>query len=86
MGDKCEICKKNTAKIRIGNHSYCFDCHNKMALLDMGVEDTFEYAKTMSVIEPGVERHFLGLPCDKLLSDVKVAQMTLLKLGDRATA
>lgn len=57
MGDKCEICKKNTAKIRIGNHSYCFDCHNKMALLDMGVEDTFEYAKTMSVIEPGGRLH-----------------------------
>lgn len=37
MGDTCEICKKNSAKISIGNHSYCFDCHNKMALHDMGM-------------------------------------------------
>ena len=41
MGDTCEICKKNPAKIRIGNHSYCFYCHNKMALRDMGLDDSF---------------------------------------------
>lgn len=47
MGDTCEICKKNPAKIGIGNHSYCFDCHNKMALHDMGIDDSFTYAKNM---------------------------------------
>lgn len=55
MGDTCEICKKNPAKISIGNHSYCFDCHNKMALHDMGIDDSFAYAKNMSVIEPNGE-------------------------------
>lgn len=57
MGDTCEICKKNLAKIRIGNHSYCFDCHNKMALRDMGIDDSFTYAKNMSVIEPNGQMH-----------------------------
>ena len=55
MGDTCEICKKNPAKIGIGNHSYCFDCHNKMALHDMGIDDSFTYAKNISVIEPNGE-------------------------------
>lgn len=41
MGDTCEICKKNPAKISIGNHSYCFDCHNKMALHDMGIHQVY---------------------------------------------
>lgn len=57
MGDTCEICKKNPAKISIGNHSYCFDCHNKMALHDMGIDDSFTYAKNMSVIEPNGKIH-----------------------------
>lgn len=57
MGDTCEICKKNPAKISIGNHSYCFDCHNKMALHDMGIDDNFTYAKNMSVIEPNGKIH-----------------------------
>lgn len=57
MGDTCEICKKNPAKIRIGNHSYCFYCHNKMALRDVGIDDSFTYAKNMSVIEPGGKMH-----------------------------
>ena len=57
MGDTCEICKKNPAKIRIGNHSYCFDCYNKMALRDVGIDDSFTYAKNMSVIEPGGKMH-----------------------------
>ena len=57
MGDTCEICKKNPAKISIGNHSYCFDCHNKMALRDMGIDDSFTYAKNMSVIEPNGKMH-----------------------------
>ena len=52
MGDTCEICKKNPAKIGIRNHSYCLDCHNKMALHDMGIDDSFTYAKNMSDIEP----------------------------------
>ena len=38
MGEICEVCKKNPAKIQIGKHSYCFDCHNKMALKDMGID------------------------------------------------
>lgn len=57
MGDTCEICKKNPAKISIGNHSYCFDCHNKMALHDMGIDDSFTYAKNMPVIEPNGKIH-----------------------------
>ena len=57
MGGTCEICKKNPAKISIGNHSYCFDCHNKMALHDMGIDDSFTYAKNMSVIEPNGKIH-----------------------------
>ena len=57
MGEICEICKKNPAKIRIGNHSYCFDCHNEMALRDMGIDDSFTYAKNMSVIEPNGKMH-----------------------------
>jgi len=57
MGDKCEICKKSTAKIRIGNHSYCFECHNKMALDEMGIDNEFEYARNMSVMEPGGKMH-----------------------------
>lgn len=57
MGDTCEICKKNPAKISIGNHSYCFDCHNKMAFHDMEIDDSLTYAKNMSVIEPNGQMH-----------------------------
>lgn len=48
MGDTCEICKKNPAKISIGNHFYCFDCHNKMALHDMGIKCTCGTCKSSS--------------------------------------
>lgn len=57
MGEICEVCKKNPAKIQIGKHSYCFDCHNKMALKDMGIDNDFVYAKNMSVIEPCGKMH-----------------------------
>lgn len=57
MGDKCEICKKNPAKIHIGNHSYCFECHNQKALDEMGIDNEFEYARNMSVMEPGGKMH-----------------------------
>ena len=58
MGDICEICKKNPAKIEIdGKHSFCLDCHNKMALEDIGIKDTFAYAKNISVIEPNGSMH-----------------------------
>jgi len=57
MGDHCEICKKNLAKICIDNHSYCFECHNKMALNEMGIENKFEYARNMSVMEPDGKIH-----------------------------
>lgn len=58
MGDMCEICKINPAKIQIdGKHSFCLDCHNKIALKDMGIKDTYAYAKTMSVIEPDGKLH-----------------------------
>ncbi len=58
MGDVCEICKKNKAKIRInGEHDYCLDCHNRLVLSDMGIEDSFEYAKNISVMEPNGKLH-----------------------------
>lgn len=58
MGDICEICKKNPAKIRIdGKHDYCLDCYNKMVLEKMGIDNSFAYAKSVSVIEPGGGMH-----------------------------
>lgn len=57
MGNLCEVCKKNPAKIQIGDHSYCFDCHNRLALQEMGIDKDFVHAKNISVIEPGGKMH-----------------------------
>lgn len=48
---------ENVTEISIDNHAYCFDCHNRMALRAMGVDDSYTYAKNMSVIEPGGKAH-----------------------------
>lgn len=49
---------KNKAIISItGRGQYCYDCHNKMVMDDYGMPDTFNYAKTMSVMEPSGEVH-----------------------------
>lgn len=54
----CEICNKNSSRISIdGKHAYCLDCYNKMALENMGIADSFSYAKDFSVIEPGGRIH-----------------------------
>ena len=58
MSKLCDICKKNKAIISItGRGQYCYDCHNKMVMDDYGMPDTFNYAKTMSVMEPSGEVH-----------------------------
>lgn len=57
MEEICEVCKKNPAKIRIGDHLYCLDCHNKIALENRGINNDFVYAKNISVIEPDGKMH-----------------------------
>lgn len=58
MGQVCDVCKERLAVILIeGKGQYCYDCHNKITLVDYGMSDTFEYSKTMSVIEPGGNIH-----------------------------
>ena len=49
----CDICKKEPARIQItGKGRYCLNCHNEMVLKEYGLEDTFDYPETMTVIEP----------------------------------
>ena len=65
MGEKgimkehlCDICKKAPARIQItGEGQYCLECHNEMILKKYGLENTFDYPKTMIVMEPGGKTH-----------------------------
>ena len=82
MGDICEVCKKNPAKIQIGEHNYCFDCHNKMALKDMGIDNEFVYAKNMSVIEPSGKMHSFEIEHIVLQAHRRVSLHSLLQLPE----
>lgn len=54
----CDICKKEPAKIQIaGEGQYCLKCHNEMILKKFGIDNTFDYANTMAVIEPNGTIH-----------------------------
>lgn len=54
----CDVCKKQMAKIQItGQGKYCLDCHNDIILKKFGIEDTFQYAPTMAVMEPSGAMH-----------------------------
>ena len=57
-GNVCDICKKAAPRIHIkGVGEFCLDCYNKWALEKYDGEDTYQYAKTISVIEPGGAHH-----------------------------
>lgn len=54
----CDICKKQVAKIQItGKGKFCLDCHNDIVLKENGIDDTFHYAPTMTVMEPSGAIH-----------------------------
>ena len=54
----CDNCKTSPAIIHIeGRGDYCLKCHNALMLDRFGIDDTFNYAEYMSVVEPGGEIH-----------------------------
>ena len=54
--DLCDICRKEPAKVQItGQGCYCLDCYNKATLKEMGIKDTYDYPRHMSVVEPDGE-------------------------------
>ena len=49
----CDICKKESVRVHLtGQGDYCLACYNTMVLDKYGIEDTFDYPKTMTVMEP----------------------------------
>lgn len=58
--NKCDVCKKEDARIHIVElGDFCIDCYNRMNLELIDREDTFDYSKSLTVIEPsGKERTF----------------------------
>lgn len=60
--DICDICKKRPVKIHVeGEGDFCLDCYNKAFLEKIGVEDTYDYPRQMSVIEPGGKMHTFNI-------------------------
>ena len=54
----CDICRKKPATVQIsGEGQYCLDCYNEKMLNAYGVENTFDYPKSMTVIEPNGAMH-----------------------------
>ena len=54
----CDICKKEPVRVHLtGLGDYCLNCYNRMVLDKYGIEDTFEYPKTMSVMESSGSIH-----------------------------
>ena len=49
----CDICKQKPIRVHVtGKGDYCLDCYNSLILDEYGLEDTFDYPETMSVMEP----------------------------------
>lgn len=49
----CDICKQKPIRVHVtGKGDYCLDCYNSLILDEYGIEDTFDYPETMSVMEP----------------------------------
>lgn len=54
----CDVCKSAPAKILItGEGDYCLDCYNAKILSRFGKEDTFEYPRRITIMEPNGEIH-----------------------------
>ena len=54
----CDICKEKTVRVHLtGKGDYCLDCYNGLILNRFGIEDTFDYPDTMSVMEPSGTLH-----------------------------
>lgn len=54
----CDICKKEPAQIKIiGRGHYCLKCHNETILREFGIDNTFDYAETIVVMEPDGVMH-----------------------------
>ena len=49
----CDICREKPVRVHLtGQGDYCMDCYNRLILDRYGIEDTFDYPETMSVMEP----------------------------------
>lgn len=56
--DLCDICKRKPAKIHVeGEGDFCLDCYNAEILERIGKEDTFDYPRQITVMEPGGAVH-----------------------------
>ena len=54
----CDICKEKPIRVHLtGQGDYCLDCYNSLILSRYGIEDTFDYPETMSVMEPSGTLH-----------------------------
>ena len=54
----CKICKKEVPIILIeGKGEYCLDCYNKMIMDERGIEDTYKYSRSMTVVESNGDLH-----------------------------
>ena len=54
----CDVCKSAPAKILItGEGDYCIDCYNAKILRRFGKEDTFEYPRRITIMDPNGEIH-----------------------------
>jgi len=54
----CDVCNRVPAKILVtGEGDLCLDCYNARILNRIGKEDTFEYPRRITIMEPGGEIH-----------------------------
>lgn len=54
----CDTCKKEPVRIEItGRGHYCLKCYNEMLLKEFGIDNTFDYAEAIVVMEPDGAMH-----------------------------